>query len=996
MRTILRTNLKPLLLLVLFVLPLLSLAQTTITGTVLSDDDNQPLPGVNIIIKGTTTGSTTDIGGNYSLSVPDPNAVLLFSFVGYQSQEIVVGNRSRIDLSLLPDISQLEEIVVVGYGAVRKSDLTGAVSSIKGEELVTVPAVNPIEALQGKVPGMQITNSSGAPGSSPVVRIRGVSTPGNSAPIYVVDGVILNNIDFLNAADIQSIEVLKDASATSIYGNRGANGVIIVTTRLGSVNRPAEITVASEFSIQTQQNRIDLLNGRQFAEVQNAINPGTFNNLDALPNIDWQDLVFETGTIQNHQVSVSGASDKNQYHVSLSYFNQQGTIPESEFERVTLRINERLTPKENFSLGANVSVSPFIRENTINSAPFNAYRASPIIEPFNDNGDFNEVDGVGNILADFLFNTDNTTRGLTTVGQIFAEVKFLKGFSLKTSLGTELFWEENEAFVPEFFVSAAQQNPVNNFAKNTFRRTSWIWENTLNYDREIDKHRINAVIGYTLQESRNERLNIIGRDLFRTGDDFRYIDQNNIDPVSVRNDVRDPGDYFNMISYLGRINYSYDERYIATFTFRRDGSSKFLGDNRYNLFPAFGLGWNMINESFIQFPGIITDLKLRASWGQGGNDKIDYLRAYNLVGNNFNAVLGETEQQFFGQSDSEFGNPDLEWETVEQIDIGLEIGLLDGRFTAELDYYIRDTDGILIGLSLPDYLGNGAQSVFFNAGAVTNKGLEFNLQWRDQIGDFNYNVGIIGATLDNEMTRVSGVEGADFLFGPRFNNQNFTRTEAGQPIGAFWGYIVDGVFQDADEITSLPSISGAQPGDLIFRDVNDDGEINGDDRTFIGSSIPDLTYGINLGASYKNFSLNLLFQGQAGNDIFNAKETVRPAPYNYEAHVFNYWRGPGTSNSEPRPTIGGNNFLPSTRFVENGGFFRLRTITLAYNLPQIWLNKAGIKSSQVYVRGNNVFTITDFSGYNPEVADGNPLLNGLDRGIYPVASIYSLGINLTF
>ncbi|MEM9859504.1 MAG: TonB-dependent receptor, partial [Bacteroidota bacterium] len=912
----------------------------TVTGQVLSEE-NEGLPGVNIIVEGTSTGTVTDIDGNYSIAVPQSGSNLVFSFVGYRTQTVPIGGRSQIDLTMELDIETLSEIVVVGYGTVRKSDLTGSVSSIKGEELVTVPAVNPIEALQGKVAGMQITNSSGAPGSSPVVRIRGVSTPGNSGPIYVVDGVILNNIDFLNAADIQSMEILKDASATSIYGNRGANGVIIVTTRLGSIDRPTEINISSEFSIQTQQNRIDLLNGRQFAEVQNAINPGTFNNLDALPDIDWQDLIFETGAIQNHQVSISGASTKNQYHVSLSYFNQQGTIPESEFERVTLRINERLTPKENFSLGANVSVSPFIRENTINNAPFNAYRASPIIEPFDDNGNFNEVDGVGNILADFLFNTDNTTRGLTTVGQVFAEIKFLEGFSLKSSLGTELFWEENEAFVPEFFVSAAQQNPVNNFSKNTFRRTSWIWENTLNYDKEIGKHRINAVVGYTLQETRNERLNVIGRDLFRTGEDFRYIDQNNIDPVSIRNDVRDAGDYFNMISYLGRVNYTYDDRYIATFTFRRDGSSKFLGDKRYNLFPAFGLGWNIINESFIQFPRIITDLKLRASWGQGGNDKIDYLRAYNLVGNNFNAVLGETEQQFFGQSDSAFGNPDLEWETVEQIDIGLEIGLLDGRLTAELDYYIRDTDGILIGLSLPDYLGNGAQSVFFNAGAVTNQGLEFNLQWRDQIGDLGYNIGVVGATLDNEMTRVSGVEGADFLFGPRFNNQNFTRTEAGQPIGAFWGYVVDGVFQDEDEIASRPSLGGARPGDLIFRDVNEDGEINGDDRTFIGSSIPDLTYGIDLGVSYKNFSLNMLFQGQAGNEIYNAKETVRPAPYNYEAHVFNYWRGPGTSNSEPRPTIGGNNFLPSTRFIENGGFFRLRTITLAYNLPEVLLEKAG-------------------------------------------------------
>ena len=975
-------------------------AQTQVTGKVTSFGDGQPLPGVNVLIKNSTRGVATDVNGNYTLELLAGDEALIFSFVGYAAQEVNIAGRSVIDVILEPDFGDLEEIVVIGYGTVRKSDLTGSVSSIRGEELVTVPAVNPMDALQAKVPGVQITNSSGAPGlEPPVVRIRGVGTSGDPSPIYVVDGVILNDISYLNSADIESVDILKDASALAIYGNRGANGVILITTKLGTSAQGTVVNVSSEFSIQVQQDRIDLLSGREFAEVTNVIAPGTFNNLDAVPNTDWQDLIFETAPIHNHQVSVSGASENNQYYFSLGYFNQQGTIPESGFERLTIKVNEKFTPKPFLAVGTNLTVSPFRRENTNNRAPVNAYRASPAVEPFGQDGNFNEVIGVGNILADFEFTTDDVTRGIATVGQLFAEGYFLDGFTFKTSLGTELLFEENEVFVPVFFVSSAQQNEVNRFEKKNFRRTSWIWENTLSYDKEFGPHRVNAVVGYTLQEVKNEKLDFTARDLFREGDDFRYLSPGTIDPTTTNNDVKDDRDFFNQISYLGRVNYSYDDRYIATFTFRRDGSSKFLGGNQYGNFPAVAVGWNIINEQFITLPQVISNLKLRASWGIVGNDKINYLAAFNTVGNNFNAVLGFNEQQFFGQSDSRFGNPDLEWEEVKQLDIGLEIGFLDGKLIAEFDYYRRDTEGILIGLPLPDYLGNGGNAVFFNAGEIRNSGLEFNLQWRDEIGPIAYNAGLIGAVNDNETLFVSGVEGSNELLSPLVGNNVVTLTRAGLPIGAFYGYEVEGVFQNETEIANNPSISGAQPGDLIFRDVNGDGQITGDDRTFIGSSIPDFTYGIDLGASYKNFRLDLLFQGQMGNEIFNIKETIRPAPFNYEKHVINYWRGDGSSNSEPRPTIGGNNYLPSTRFIQDASFFRLRTVTLSYNLPDELLGKANFNAARVYLRGTNVFTITDFTGYNPEVADGNPLLNGIDglqRGSIPVSSVYSLGLNLTF
>ncbi len=968
--------------------------QQQISGTVTAADTGEPLPGVSIQITGTTRGAITDLDGKYLLDVEE-DAELRFSFIGYKTQTVDVNGRTIIDVQLVEDIAALEEVVVVGYGTIKKSDMTGSVSSVKGEELQTMPTVNPVDALQGKVAGVQITNSSGAPGTSPVVRIRGVGTSGDPSPIYVVDGVILNDISFLNSKDIESIEVLKDASALAIYGNRGANGVIIVTTKLGEKGEAASISFSSEYGIQIQQNRIDLLNGRQFAEVVNEINPGTYNNIDALPDTDWQDLIFQQAPVQNHQISVIGASETNQYFFSLGYFDQQGTIPESGFKRITLKLNDRYTPKDFLAVGTNLTISPFQRNNTIGNAPFNAYRAWPIIAPYDENGDFNVVPNVGNILADFEYNTDNLTRGITTVGQVYGEVYFLDGFTLKSSLGVELFMEENEAFVPVYAVGQSQQqNPESRFSRGNFRRASIIWENTVNYDKEVGNGQINAVVGYTVQQVTNENFNVTARNLIRDDEDFRYIDPGNIDPTSVNNGVRDINDFYNQISYLARINYSYDSRYIVTLTYRRDGSSKFLGDNRYGDFPAVGLGWNIINEELLNFPEVITNLKLRASWGQVGNDKINYLAGYNVVGNNLNAVLGQPEQVYFGQSDNSFGNPDLRWEIVEQYNIGLEAGFYQERLTAELDYYNRDTDGVLINLPVPAYLGNGTGLVFYNAGKVRNRGFEFNIQWEDEIGDFSYSIGFNGATLDNEVLAVSGVEGSDELLGT-INNNIVSRTVTGLPIGSFYGYQVEGVFQNADQVANTPSFAGTQAGDLIFADINDDGVINGEDRTFIGSPIPDINYGINVGVIYKGFGLDFLLQGQEGNEILNYKETVRPDRYNFEAHVYNYWRGEGTSNSEPRPTEGGNNYRISSHYIQDGSFLRLRTITLSYNFSSDLIENFSLNTANVYLRGNNVFTLTDFTGYNPEIG-GGALTSGIDQGIYPVASVYSLGLNITF
>ncbi|MGB3468822.1 MAG: SusC/RagA family TonB-linked outer membrane protein, partial [Cyclobacteriaceae bacterium] len=904
-----------------------------------------------------------------------------------------VGSQTVINVSFDSDIEQLSEVVIIGYGGVRKNDLTGSVATVSSGELQASPALNAVDALQGQVAGLQITNDSGAPGSAPVVRIRGVGTTGNTSPLYVVDGVLLNDITWLNPYDIASINILKDASATSIYGNRGANGVIIVETKRGSSERGSIISINSYYGVQVLQNRIDLLDAEEYAELRNVITPGSFNNING-SGTDWQDLIFEAAPIQSHNVSVSGSGDQNDYYFSLGYFEQDGIIPESSYQRLTLKVNENYKAKEYLTLGTNMTVSAFWQGNTRTDAPFNAYRASPIIEPFDANGNFNPVDDVGNVLADLAFTTDNQTTGVRAVGNVFAEGKFLEHFSAKSSLGIEALREVNEVFVPEFFVSTEQQNTASRLARSQFARTAWVWENTLNYDREFDQLRINAVAGYTMQQVRNEQLSLGADSLFRTSEDFRYFDQTNINPEQISNGVRDFGDYYNQISYLARVNLSLYDRYLATATFRRDGSSKFLADNQYGNFYAVAGGWILTNEQFMPKLSWMNRLKIRGSWGVVGNDKINYLGAYSVIDNNVNAVFGTDEQLVFGQTDGALGNEDLRWEEVEQGNIGLEFDLLNYKLTGELDFYRRRTTNTLIGLRPPAFSGNTADLIV-NAGEFVNKGIELSLLWEDKIGAFNYSIGGNITTINNETKQVSGVENADRIFGFA-GGQTVSRTEKGLPIGAFYGYDAIGVYQTQEDVNNLPSFPDSQPGDLIFRDVNNDGEITEEDRTFLGSSIPDLIYGINVSARYKNISLSLIFQGQSGNEIFNIKETIRPDPYNWEQHVIDYWRGPGTSNTEPRPTAGGNNYEPSSYFIQDGSFLRLRSVTIGFDLPTSVLENLNLNSANFYLRGNNVFTITDFTGYSPEIASGNPLINGVSLGLFPVASTYTLGLNLTF
>jgi len=1006
---------KALLLLVFFFLLMsVSYAQVrTITGTVSASDTKETLPGTSVLIKGTTTGTVSDINGRYAIKVSQSPAALLFSYVGYQSQEVPVGDKLEIDIELQVQKTSLDEVVVIGYGTVRKSDLSGSVGSVKSEDITKITALNPVQSLQGKVAGVQVTSTSGDPGESPVVRIRGVGTFNNSNPIYVVDGIIMDNISFLNSADITSMEVLKDASATAIYGSRGANGVIMVTTKQGKIGQEkTAFSFTGEIGMQNLAKKINLLNGHDFAMISNEIKPGSFNNLDAVPNTDWQKLVFRTAPIYNFQLSASGATKSMQYYISGGYFKQEGIIEKSKYERITLQLNNTYLLSPYVKLGNTITLSPYAQRVAPN-VTYAVYRANPTLSPYYADGSFAAVPGVGNPLADLAYS-NNYNKGIRAVGNLYTEISILKSFTVRSSFGIDAAYNKSENFTPAFTVYnedgtiSQQQQLLSRLSKGNNDNLTWLWENTLSYQKEIKKHSINAVFGYTMQNTSSTAMGMLGSNILRDDPNFWYISPiniydpsngvNNLDPRVLYDNV-DINLSYSMISYLFRVNYVFNKRYILTATFRSDGSSKFSANNRYANFPSFAAAWNVSQENFMKDVKFMSKLKLRGSWGKLGNDKIAYDRRYAQVQSNIITIFGTNGSSNSGASFGVNGNPDLKWEVTTQTDIGLEIGMFNDRLTGEFDYYHKKTDDILIDLSTPGYYGNGPYAkVTYNAASVLNRGFEFNLGWRDKVGKIKYNISVNGTTIHNEVLKIGGNSGVDSVLvgGYLANGLPVTRSKVGLPIGAFYGYKTDGIFQSQAELDAYPHDAQAGVGDLRFVDVNGDGKIDNRDRTYIGSPIPDFIFGCNFGLEFKGLDFSFNIQGQTGNKIFNAKNFIRPDKYNFEANVLNRWTGPGTSTTEPRASFGGYNYNLSDYFIQDGSFIRLRNIILGYTLPTAWSKKITMQTIRVYVKADNLYTLTKYTGYTPEIGGINPISNGIDTGIYPITAVFSVGVNLNF
>ncbi len=971
------------------------LAQTTTyTGRILDGESSEPLIGVTVIIKNTSRGTVTDFEGAYVIEA-SPGDTLQFSYTGYQLANLVLSVQATNDITLLPDAKLLDEVVVIGYGTIKKSDLTGSIAKIKSEEIIKVPSTNAMQSLQGKVAGLQILSASGDPGTDPIVRLRGVTTLNNNNPIAVIDGVItdIGAVSLLNSNDIESIEVLKDASASAIYGSRGAAGVIIITTKRGESGKPT-VQFSFEQSVESIANQIDVMNGREFATYLNEVEPGTFNNLDILPDIDWQSLIFQDNApITSANFSASGGSEKSNYYFGLGYFGQEGILPKSGIQRVTGKINSGYNLSDHIKVGLDLSVLLSDKENAPGVIT-TALSAWPVNEPYKEDGvTFAEVNG-GNALAAIEYS-NSSTQTLRGLGNLYLSINFLKYFTFRSSLQFDLIESKTRDFVPKYFVGPLQQNEENDLTVSNRSYNSLIFENTLAYSRDFGKHGVNAVVGYTSQDERNEDLLGLTEGLVREDELFWYLNAGQDDFERASNDFTRN----TLISFLGRVNYSYDSRYLFTASFRRDGSSKFGPNNKYGNFPSFAVGWNVSNESFFPENSVFNNVKLRASWGIIGNEKIDGNAQYSLITAGANAVLGENEDLAPGVTFEGGGNPELKWEETTQTNIGIDLALWEDRLIAEFDYYIKKTDDILVPLEPIGYTGIGAfQSIIFNAANVENKGFEWNVNYRNRVGEITYSIGVLGTTIKNNVTDIGQGIGADSLLigGDLGNGQQVARTAVGYPIGFFYGYEVEGVFQNEAEVDNSATLFGQDVGDLKYKDINGDGLLNTLDRTIIGSSIPDIIYGFSASIGYKSFTLSADFQGQAGSDIYNGKQAIRYTTLNYEEKFNHYWSGEGSTNENPKPSLGGVNFLPSSYFVEDGSFLRLRTLTLNYNLPSSFLNKMKISRSNVYVRATNLFTITDFTGYSPEIGAGSAVDGVIDKGVYPVTRIFTLGINVNF
>lgn len=968
-----------------------------VSGTVTAED-GQAIYGVNIVVKGTTTGTITATNGRYTV-VAQPNDTLLFRFIGYAPQEVAVAGRSIVNVTMQQQAVALQDIVVTGYGTQQRRDVTGAIASVSAADITEVATPSVAQALQGRVAGVQVTPQSGEPGASAIIRIRGVGTLNNASPLFVVDGMLLDDINFLSPNDIQSVEVLKDASATAIYGSRGANGVIIVTTKKGVIEGPARFMINAYAGTQRVLDQIDLVSAREYAILANelAANQGLptpyFPDPNAVgPGIDWQDEIFDTAPIQSYQLSSSGGTDRIRYYFSGNYFRQSGVIPKSDFDRLTFRLNNDYQLTERLQLGHNINFSytDGLRPPGVLGG---LYRADPTIPALNPDGTFADHSirsSAGNPAAT-VFYTHNDEEARRLVGNVFGDLNVFGNFTLRSSFGLDYNQAEFRSFVPVFFVSPTQRNIDSDLTVRNDQTRSWLWENTLNWNWASDRHRVNALGGITYQSFYADslggrRTNVVGQDpnlwFLEAGDAAGQTNFNR-------------GEDWRMLSYLFRTNYAFLDRYLLTASLRVDGSSRFGSENRYGWFPSFALGWNLAEEPFFPQTSAIDVLKLRASWGEIGNDKIGAYPGVPVVSSNLNAVFGPSEALTFGASPFELANPEVKWETTRQTNIGADMLFFGGRLEATVDYYNRLTEGILVRVPIPLYVGVGTEP-FVNAAEVENKGFEGAFTWSETRGNFRYELNINGATVNNEVKALA--QGRSEIFSGGLGNEVgiTTRTVVGQPIGSFWGFRVAGVFQDAADTASSPKRGNEAPGDLKYADLNGDGRITDADKTFIGSPIPDLVYGFGTRVSWGGFDLAATFSGQRGNEVFNGKKAVRFGVENFETSFLDRWTGPGTSNWEPRITNAGHNYQASERFIEDGSFLKLNALQVGYRLPESLTGRWNLQTARIYLNGTNLFTVSDYTGYTPELTVDDVIRSGIDLGVFPPARTITLGLDVGF
>lgn len=1032
-----------------------------VTGTV-TDESNSLMPGVNVIIKGTTVGTTTDVNGNFTLQA-NSGDVIVVSFIGYTPQEVVVGNQTRIDFRLQEDVATLQEVVVVGYGVQKRSDLTGAISSVSGEDVRQSISTSFDQALQGRVAGVQITQNTGQPGGAVSMRIRGTtSLTGSSEPLYVIDGIqvggnaqgiagfdwqggaggqqsgAVNPLASVNPNDIESIEVLKDASATAIYGSRAANGVVIITTKRGKKGT-SQLSYNGYYAIQDVYKTFDMMTLPEYAaynnEVAQEVESITANPRFADPSLlgrgtDWQAAIFQPAPMQSHNLTLTGGSENIRYMISGGFMQQDGIVIGSDFERYNTRINVESTVRKGLDVGMNLAVSRRNETITLNDGGdgviSQAAQMPPHIPVRDFNGNFAGPDQQ-NASAQISSNPvglallrNNTVLNNRVMANLYGDVQIIEGLKFRSEVSADFGSTKNNAFQPSYNWGRGISNPISRLAVRNDENFFWLWKNYATYTKQFGGHDLTAMAGMEAQKSTYEGVTAFK---FNVPNDIPTMNQG--DAASMQNTGYKA--WNSLASYFARVNYSFNDRYLLTATIRRDGSSRFGSERRWGWFPSASLGWKLNQEDFLASVNAISNLKLRAGWGMTGNENIgNYGFGSSLV----------TELSAFGNAvrNSQYSNPMLQWEATTQYNIGIDLGLLDDRITMSVDAYLKDTDNLLLRMVLPATFGNMVAGPYANVGRMENKGIELvvssvnidkgKLRWST-----NANVTINRNTV-KELAGAALRENIYWYTG----FQNATMTDVGYPVGQFYGYVAEGIFTSKEEIQNhavqiagpdgrnlIERTTGVWLGDMKWKDINGDGVINSDDRTVIGDPNPDWTFGLNNTFRYGPFTLDVFVMGTIGGDILNysrarneqmvtifdnqARSVVNRAqtrlkPGGTDVNNIDHVELINPNTNMPRFDNGGenSNHHMSTRWIEDGTFVRIQNLRLGYDVPSSLLSKVGISRVQVYGNIQNLATFTNYSGLDPQIGAFNqsPLMQNVDLGRYPAPRVYTLGLNIDF
>lgn len=1035
----------------LVLIPMYGQSDITIRGKVVSATDQSELIGVNVLLKGTSSGTITDVDGNFQLKV-SPNATLVFSYIGYNDLELnLTPGKTQYTVAMTEDSQLIDEVVVVGYGVQKKKLVTGATVQVKGDDIARMNTVSPLTALQSQTPGVNITKTSGQPGEGFKVIIRGIGTTGSSNPLYIVDGVARGNIDYLNPADIESLDVLKDAASAAIYGARAANGVILVTTKQGREGK-ASIQYDGYYGVQNVYKKLNLLNATDYAMIRQEgqsndnMEPLDFDKL--LAPGDWKriqegkwngtnwlnEMENKNAPIQSHSLNISGGTQQSVYSMGLSYTAHEGIFGkpvEPHYDRYTARINSehtlyRIKDMDVIKVGENLSYSYSEKKglaigNMYGNNISSALQTNPMLpmwardENGNDIvGEYHqaipllnvEVNPIGKMVYE---NGNNLSKNHNLNGNIYAVIQPIRNLKFRTNFGYNFSASSYRSFSPKYHLGDAAKRDNNSVYQSMSTGLGWTFENTLSYDFTIkDTHNFNTLIGMSAERGGlGESINGTNEKLIFDSFKYAYLDNAKLIIPGQTTLGGAPWEKTGLMSYFGRINYDYKETYMLTVVMRADGSSNFAKGNRWGYFPSVSAGWVLSNEKFMEnITDKISFLKIRASWGQNGNQSItpfQYLSTIAMSNNDYFPGQDKGDKQTGSYPDI-MPNPDVTWETSEQLDLGLDARFFDHRLSFTFDWYHKKTKDWLV--QAPVLASYGTAAPYINGGDVVNKGVELSLGWRDNINDFNYSALINLSHNKNEVTRIANTEKI-IHSGVRLGNvaSEFARAEEGYPIGYFYGYQTDGLFQTPEDVQNYKNSEGvvimpnAVPGDVRFVDRNDDGIIDDKDKTMIGKSNPDYNLGINLNMSYKGFDLTLVASGVFGNDILRAYRMPDSPSQNYTSEILGRWTGPGTSNSIPRISSGNhiNRSYISDLYLEDGSYVRMSNVTLGYDFKKLW-KSLPFEQVGFYISAQNLFTITGYSGMDPEIgtSTGENWISGVDFGFYPTPRTFMVGASIKF